>query len=247
MQETLLQDAGLTQNEIKAYITLLKTGKSQTGHIIKHSKISSGKVYETLTKLIEKGLVEVVIENNVKQFSATNPESLLLLMKERQERVTKQTEKIKEIIPKLQKLQRTQFEPESVYLIKGFRGIKPIVYRPLKHCKDEVKVMGVRSSKDPKFNIFWQHWHNERVRLKVKARLIFTDKDTDYWRFFKNLKHTKVKTVTQVSPSAIMVINRHSFIFTYENSELTCVHSTSPAIAKSFSSFFEGLWDIGTD
>ncbi len=245
MQESLLWDAGLTKNEVKAYLSLLNIGKASSGQIIKDSKISSGKIYETLSKLVDKGLVEVIIEDNVKKFSATNPQSLLLYMQEREQKVTEQTKRIERIIPKLQSLQKTKTKSESVFLIKGFKGIKPIIYSALNQTVSEIKIMGIRSSKDTKFNIFWQHWHNERVKQKKKAKLIFTDRNTKYWKFFKKLKQTKVRSVTEVSPSAIMVVDNNSFIFTYENKEFVCVHSTSKAIAKSFESFFDGLWKIG--
>ena len=103
--------------------------------------------------------------------------------------------------------------------------------------------MGVRSSKSRKYNIFWQHWHNKRVRLKKKARMLFTDRDTPYWDFFKKLKLTEIRSTHSLSPSAIMVIDQHSFIFSYDT-DFTCIHIRSEAIAKSFSSFFEGLWNI---
>ncbi len=246
MHEKLLTDAGLTQNEARVYMALLKTGKAQSGRIVQEAVISGGKVYETLYKLIDKGLVEVVVENGVKQFHAADPESILLYMNEQKNKLREQTQKLQRIVPELRKMKEFREPPENVYLIKGFRGIKPLVYKVMRKAQSDAKIMGVRSFKSRKFNIFWQHWHKERAALKKKARMLITDRDTDYWNFFKGLKFTEIRSTPSISPSAIMIIDEHSFIFSYED-EFTCIHIRSPAIANSFSSFFEDLWKIGKE
>ncbi len=246
MHEKLLTDLGLTQNEARVYMALLRTGKAQSGKIVQEATISGGKVYETLYKLINKGLVEVVVENGVKQFHASDPKSILLYMDEQKRRLMEQTKKLQKIVPELQRMKDFHKPLENVYLVKGFRGIKPLVYKIMQESTGEARIMGVRSSKNRKFNIFWQHWHTERMHLKKNARMLFADRDTEYWFFFKNLKFTKIRSISSLSPSAIMIIDDHCFIFSYDQ-EFTCIHIRSPAIAKSFSSFFEGLWTIGKE
>lgn len=194
-------------------------------------------------KLIEKGLVEVFVENGVKQFIAADPDSILLYMEERKRAISEQAKKLQDALPEMQKLKRFK-NFDNVYLIKGFRGIQPIVYKALREANGEIKIMGVRSSKDKKFNIFWQHWHKERVDLKINAKMLFTDRNTEYWNFFKSLGNTVIRTVSELSPSAIMIIDENVFILSYEK-EFTCIHIRSEDISKSFSSFFDGLWNTG--
>jgi|SRR3989344_1976055 len=244
MSEKLLTEAGLTLNEAKVYLSLLKLGKAPSGKIVTEARIAGGKVYETLYKLVDKGLVEIIVENNIKQFIAADPQSLLLYMEERKNELSQQAEKLAEIIPDLQKIKYLSETPENVYLIKGFRGIRPLVDATVLKAKGEFLIMGVRSSKEAQFNIFWQHWHQARVKQKKKARLLFTDKNTDYWDFFQKMGFTQTKTTFSLSPSSIMVIDHQTFIFSYDQKEFTCIHIVSESIAKSFASFFEGLWKI---
>ena|SRR3989344_4825728 len=103
--------------------------------------------------------------------------------------------------------------------------------------------MGVNSSKEEKFNNFWMHWHKRRVSLKKKAKIIFSDKNTNYWKFFKKLRYTQVKEIIHFTPSAILIIDDDVFIFSYED-KLTCVHISTKSIAVSFSQFFDDLWKI---
>ena len=243
MYEHLLLESGLTQNEVKVYLTLLKLGKSQSGKIVKESNVASGKIYETLNKLLEKGLIELSVENGVKQFSASNPDSLLLFLNEKKEKLEQQTKKVESIIPQLKSLLEFNPQPEGVFLIKSFRGIKPIVYDLFKHTSGEFLVMGVRSSKRNKFNIFWEHWHQQRVKENRKSKLLFSDIGTNYWNFFKNLKLTESRSLSSLSPSAVMIVDSEVFIFSYEE-DLTCVHIKSKPIAASFTSFFNSMWKI---
>ena len=63
-----LEKIGFTKSEIAVYTALLKIGQKTTGEILKEAKISSGKIYEILDKLIKKGLVSYIIKNNTKYF-----------------------------------------------------------------------------------------------------------------------------------------------------------------------------------
>ena len=84
MYEELLEQCGLTKNESLAYLALLKLGKAKSGEIIREADISGGKIYETLYKLVDKGLIKQVTENKVKRFIPNDPKSILSYVKEKQ-------------------------------------------------------------------------------------------------------------------------------------------------------------------
>jgi len=245
VHEELLKVCGLTQNESLIYLALLKVGKATSSKIVKEANTSGGKIYETLEKLIRKGLVKSIIENGVKNFIANEPEMLIEYIKEKERELHKKEEELEKILPQLKSLKEHNHRLENVSLIKGFRGIKPLVYESLEKGKI-IKIMGVTSKKDTKFNNFWRSWHIERVRLKKRAEILFSDKNTDYWRFYKKLKYTKVKEILSFTPSAILIIDNNLFIFSYEE-ELICIHIESESISESFSQFFDGLWKLAKD
>ena len=240
MYEKLVQELGLTKNEALAYLTLVKIGKSPSGKLVHEAGISSGKVYETLGKLIDKGLAKVVVENGVKQFIANDPRTLLSYLQDKEAELREKQQALEKILPDLEKLKNFDEKLETVSLVKGFRGISPLVYSALEQGAD-IKVMGLRSSKNVPFNNFWKSWHRRRVDLKKDAQMLFSDTGTEYWRFFQGLPHTKVRELLSLSPSAVMIIDDNTFIFSYAE-EFVCIHILSAAIANSFRSFFEGLW-----
>ncbi len=232
----------MTQNESLVYLSLLKLGKATSSKIVKDAHISGGKIYETLEKLIHKGLVKSIIENGVKNFIANEPEMLIEYIKDKERELQKKENELQKILPQLKDLKEHDHHLENVSLIKGLKGIKPIVYQSLEKAKI-VKIMGLTSNKEERFNNFWMTWHIERIRLKKKAKIIFSDKNTDYWRFYKKLKYTEVKEILSFTPSAILIIDNDVFIFSYEE-ELTCIHIKSKSISDSFSQFFDDLWKI---
>jgi len=241
----LLRACGLTQNESLVYLSLLKVGKATSSKIVKEANISGGKIYETLEKLIQKGLVKSIIENGVKNFIANEPEMLIEYIKDKEKELHKKEEELEKILPQLKGLKEHDHKLENVSLIKGLRGIKPLVYESLEKGKT-IKIMGVTSKKEVKYNNFWRLWHIERVRMKKKAEIIFSDRNTDYWKFYKKLSYTKVKEILSFTPSAILLIDEDIFIFSYEE-DLTCIHIKSLSISDSFSQFFDGLWKVAKD
>ncbi|MGD9276028.1 MAG: helix-turn-helix domain-containing protein [Candidatus Pacearchaeota archaeon] len=109
-----LEGIGLTNSEILVYTTLLKIGQSATGKIVSNAKISSGKIYEVLDKLIDKGLAGYILKNNVKHFSALNPEKLKEYIAKKKKEIQEKEKEVGKIIPELKKLG----EKKKIILLK---------------------------------------------------------------------------------------------------------------------------------
>ena len=85
MIENVLQNLGLTQNEIKVYLALISLGESKSGEILKKSGLNSGKIYEILNSLQKKGFVSQISKGGVKYFSPADPKRVLDYLKEKRE------------------------------------------------------------------------------------------------------------------------------------------------------------------
>ena len=70
MREEILEEFGLTKNEVKIYLTLLKMGRALAGEITEKSGIHRRNVYDSIERLMKKGLVSFIIQNNRKYFRA---------------------------------------------------------------------------------------------------------------------------------------------------------------------------------
>ena len=245
MNEKLLEEIGLTKGEIKVYLTLLEIGQTTTGKIIEKAQISSGKIYEILDKLMKKGLVSFIIKEKTKYFQASSPNRILDFIHEKEKNLKEKEQELQKEIPLLLDLQKSKREKYETNLFRGFRGIQTAIFDALRDLtsKDKVLAMGIISSKKELFNIMWQKWHIERIRRKIVCEAIFSDKGTEYYNVFKKMRHTNVKVLEGITPSAIDIMGDKVLIFTYED-EPSCLSITNKEIAKSFTTFFETMWRI---
>ena len=76
MNTEALRKIGLTENEIKIYLDLLKSGTSTAYEIGKRTGIYRVHVYDKLEQLMDKGLVTYVYRGAKKFFQATNPSKI---------------------------------------------------------------------------------------------------------------------------------------------------------------------------
>ena len=120
MQTERLQKIGLNPNEIKIYLTLLRLGEAKAGEISKESQINRTTTYDSIERLIEKGLVSYSIEANRKIFKPVSPERLLDDLKEKQKIVEKS-------LPELNELFNKSKEKEESDIYKGKKGIRSIL------------------------------------------------------------------------------------------------------------------------
>ncbi|PIN89813.1 hypothetical protein COU57_05250 [Candidatus Pacearchaeota archaeon CG10_big_fil_rev_8_21_14_0_10_32_14] len=244
MNEKILEEIGLTKGETRVYLTLLKIGETTTGKIIENAQISSGKIYEILDKLIKKGLVSYIVKEKTKYFSAASPERILDYLHEKEMDIHQKEEMFLKELPGL--LNLNQKKEHETKLFKGIKGIQTAIFESLEKMNkgQEVLAMGIRSTKNEKFNFLWERWHKERIHKKLICKAIFSDKNTDYYKNFKKMKMTRIKVTEGVTPSAIDIMGNRVLIFTYEN-EPSCLVIENEEIAKSFTTFFNTMWKTG--
>src|SRR3989338_978218 len=117
MYEQLLREIGLSQNEARIYEALLQLGETSVQKISLKSKVHRRNAYDSLAKLIEKGLVSEVFIKGEKHFKAQPPQRLLSLLKEKEEMVQKE-------LSGMQAKYEALEEKEEAYVYKGIEGVK---------------------------------------------------------------------------------------------------------------------------
>jgi sugar-specific transcriptional regulator TrmB len=118
MNTTVLEGIGLSKNEIKIFLVMLKLGESKAGAIISKSGLQSSAVYNAINSLIGKGLVSYIKKGDIKHFKAARPEAIADYLD------TKKEEYLK-VLPELKSF--SSGEIESVEFYKSPRGIKTLL------------------------------------------------------------------------------------------------------------------------
>ena len=171
MLEKNLSKIGFSPSEIKIYLHLLKTGSSYANKISSETKINRTNVYEALERLISKGVVSFITKNKIKWFEAKPAESVLTLIKEKEEELKTTT---KEFLDDINKL---KIDPDKKSLEANvFVGKKGLFIRLLFNCiprkELEIEILAqVKSFKQLGLNLYHadvhQHFHCFLVVMKA--------------------------------------------------------------------------------
>jgi sugar-specific transcriptional regulator TrmB len=92
----IFEELGLTSNESKAYSTLIKHGKLGAGELSRESGVSYSKIYNIIDSLGKKGMIKIIPEKS-KKFIPSDPESLIELISQKEEKIKKAKEKITDL------------------------------------------------------------------------------------------------------------------------------------------------------
>jgi len=166
MYAEILQEIGLTTNEAKIYQTLIEAGESSAGEISVKAKIHRRNVYDTINRLIEKGLVFQILTKGENIYKAVDPAKLLELIKEKEN-------KFKKILPALQKQFTTKPSYQEAYIYRGVEGFKNYL-RDILRLKQDVYFIGAKGLWfDKKVATFLKSFLSEARRLNIKYHHIF--------------------------------------------------------------------------
>lgn len=166
MYEELLRDVGLSQNEARVYEALLHSGEASVQSISINSKVHRRNVYDSVRKLIDKGLCSEVFLNGEKNFKATNPSRILDFLKEKEEKFVKS-------LPAMQAQCEAVRETEEAHVYRGIQGFKSY-FQDILRTQETVYFIGAKAFwLDERLKHFLPHFQRERKKLGIKFVHLF--------------------------------------------------------------------------
>ncbi len=177
--EDELREFGLTEKEIKVYIALLKLGSALVQDISKKAGTYRTYTYEVLKSLKEKGLVSYVIKSGKQYFEVAQPEKLINILKEREE-------KIKKILPTLENIYNSSPEKPKIEVYEGKEGLKSI-YDDMIKTKREILAYGSAKKQIELMQFYFPNFIKRRVKEGIKTKVII-EKSEDSLKLSKNDK-----------------------------------------------------------
>lgn len=238
-----LKDFGLSEKESKIWLICLELGEATAYEIAKKSNLQRSLVYDILERLIEKGLISLIVKNRKKYFASVNPRYLITSLKEKQE-------KLQEIIPKLEQLYKfKEIEKTKAEIFEGKEGIK-IVLSDISNsgAKEFLRYGSSRITWDI-IPFFMEKWTKERIKKGIKARYIFPDtkesrnKTKEHREAFKLVKY-KFIPVDVESPLAIVTYLDRVVLVSAQKEKSFVVMIKNKDLANAQTEYFEKLWKI---
>jgi len=233
-----LQELGLTNPEIKVYITLLELNESKTGQLCLITKISSSRIYYILDSLIKKGLVSYKIVNKIKVYMSVPPEILESILIEKHKKIINIVKKLKE-----KKIKTSDFKYK---LFNNLRGIKSMFYE-INNIMNKDMVINVYSSKIGSFErligLFDEH-HNLRLNKKVNENVLLSLDKKELGKKRKN-KYTNVRYADLNNVGEWGTIGDKLFyIFYIKGDDPKGILIEDEVITKTFKEVFEKIWNV---
>ena len=244
MDAEFFERIGLTHNESLVYLALFKLGAAKAYDLIRETNLHKSRVYDSLDRLLEKGLIGSVMHEGVKHFAVLNPEHLLDFVEERKKELDGLRLEAKKKLPELIALRemdskKPYAEAQVLFGVEGFKAMRRDV---LKYAGKEHLMIGAVSREEKVMPVFYAWFNRERIKSKIRQRILFQQtalrpliNPKKLWEFRFLPKEIAVPAVINIYGDR--VVN----ILWKENYPL-CFMLVNKDIADAYRSYFELLW-----
>lgn len=238
MESWLLEQLGLSKNEAKVYIALLKLGSASVNQISKKADVHRVNVYDTLERLQEKGLVASIVKVNKKYFEAASPKIIKKLIENKE----KEIKEAKKLFLNLEELYRSSKKKQEVHVFKGILGINTVFKDILNTKPKEVLDLGATKG-FPFFKpLHFEIWESQRIKLKIPMKIITSE------HVRKQIPRKRLQEIRFLEKQ----FNNFSSTIIYENKVAVFMWTDDPIailieskeLAESYENYFNLLWKL---
>jgi sugar-specific transcriptional regulator TrmB len=236
--EEILQDIGLTKNESRVYLSLLKKKTATAVEIAEESKVHRVNVYDAIKKLKLHGLVTEMQLENKKVFVVSQPKNIMNILKEKEL-------KLSNILPELE-LQHSinkktcdiqMFESQNAIRKQFLRFVErsePIYYWGLP------KIILSLIGKD-----FQEEIHKRRAAKQQWMYHIYNSDADERSRYLNTLPFTKSRCSQPAmdSPVATAVCGEELVLNLVTQEKVITVSIINKALAQAYEKYFWVLWE----
>jgi len=238
MHEQELKELGLTDNETRIYLLLLQQGMMNPSEISQKLGLHRGYVYDALERMQEKELISTILKSNKKQFQATSPNNLIELQQMK-------LDKLKQIIPDLNKLSHHTKEKTTVELHKGKRVFRTLLKDMIASLRPDEEAHLIGIDEDILINeiepIYLKQYLNTIKEKRIKERILIK-KGAKKFRN-QNLKYKELDEDFIGNTAEVIYANKVATIILGTPHYVIITHNKQ--VADTNRKQFELLWKQG--
>lgn len=181
MYSELFQQLGLSKNESQIYETLITYGELSVGRLSVKAKIHRRNVYDSIHRLLEKGLVFEILDSRESRYQAVEPSKLLELVREKEQMLLS-------VMPKLEELYKALAYDQAVFIYRGVEGWKNYMRDIIRVGEEFYCIAGKGAWMDARLKNFFPQFYKETQRKKIAMNHLFDNE-------VKESKHEIIKYV----------------------------------------------------
>lgn len=246
MDAKLLEGLGLSSNEAKVYVALLRLGSASVGSITEESGVHRRNVYDALERLAKKGLVGHTFRDRTKYFEISSPYLLLNMVKEERKLLERGEKEIKSMISGMVSRKCMENGNQDVKIYRGPES-RRVVFEEILNTTKQNLVLGAHTpSKLSKR--YLRKWHKRRVKRGVKDRLIYNYPDP-YAKEVAGLPFTEVRFMPRKidSKTAINIYGNKVAVLLWSNGTPVTIMIDNEKVAEDFRQYFNFLWSVAKE
>jgi len=230
-----LKNAGLTENEITVYSCLLELGARPAGPISRKTGLHRRVIYDVTERLIQKGLIGYILENNKKMFHAANPSRFLEIIEE-------EKRGMETIMPQMLQLfnQEKEKPKEDTLFFKGKNGLKSIFEDQIAEGK-EILIVDTSNIAYEMFEIYFHWFDKRRKQKKIPVKLIFNEIEKKAKPSIP-LAELRYLPKEYSTPAAINIYGDNGAIIHWNKEKPFAVLIKQKEIAEGYRKYFKLLW-----
>jgi sugar-specific transcriptional regulator TrmB len=122
--KSFLQQLGLTNNEVKFYITALQNEGAGISVLAQKAKINRAAAYPIVKSLLKKGTIEESTKKGGKVIYAVSPQNLKRLIKRKELELEMLDWHLCQLLPELQALHNTEKSKPRIKIFEGLDGLR---------------------------------------------------------------------------------------------------------------------------
>ena len=242
-----LESMGLTNGEARVYHALSKIGISSVGPISDASKVHRSIIYLILEKLIEKGLVSFIVEDNTKKYQASPPNSLLQLLEKQKDQIEDKKEDIMGIFPSILSLQ-SRGKRSTATLYSGFQGVINVTFNILDKLKEgeEYYMFNLPAVQPEHHHANWEKFQIMREKKKIHGKQLYNpdvnDKVLKDRNSHKYVDARRMPINFKTPPTYYYVYKDVTVISLSQGVEPIAVEIINQEVADGFKAYCNWLW-----
>lgn len=249
-----LVQIGLNEDEAQVYMSLIETGETSAGPVIKTTGLHRQIVYTTLERLEKRGLVHVTTKKGIKHWISAYPEVI-------REEIDRKDRIASEVIPALLNMRALSHHGQEVRIYEGPEDFAAMQVEGLARIP-EGSIYRVVGSGPILFTETMasvgrlEEFESRRIERKILIQLIFSESEREartkvYNKYFKDQpeefqRKYRFLPEERNSPVGIHIWNDTVVLVLY-GSQLLTIEIKSKSLTEDFLQYFKHLWELAND
>lgn len=238
MSEVALGEAGLSKNEARVYLALLRLGTTGVRSIIEASGLHSANVYAALTRLARRGLIGEVRREGKRYYEAGDPRALLGAIHERERT-------LEALLPALGSLRQEGMSRAEATVLQGKEGLRTMLEDILREGADYYAVTSRGHVYEFLGQPYLARFHRVRVRKGMWRNILYGEEA-------HGTPGTRPRPLSRIrylprqfaSPAALYTYGEKAALVIVEAGKIFVFILRSKGVADSFRSHWKLLYSL---